>query len=116
MAVSVPQADRRALPVRAEMMAKADLRKADQPEFRLRVGSAIQRAMHLRGWSLKEMAAAVARDPRQVARWIEGVERPHFDALFAIEELQQPLVVALAELVARQDVEIETVIRVRRHA
>jgi transcriptional regulator with XRE-family HTH domain len=96
-------------------MAKAEIRKADIPDFRVSVGNAIQRAASLVGWSLKELAGKVARDPRQVARWIAGVERPHFDALFAVEELRQPLVVALAELAGDQ-VEIETVVRVRRTA
>lgn len=92
-------------------MAKADVRKAEV-DFRAQVGRAIQRAASLRGWTLKELAAAVNHDARQVARWINGQERPHFDALFAVEELRQPLVVAIAEL-AGEGVEIDTVIRVR---
>lgn len=84
-------------------MAKADLRKADQsgePEgWREAIGRAIERAMFLQGWSLKEFAAAVDRDERQVARWITGSERAQFDTLFAVEALRQPLIQALSELV-----------------
>lgn len=100
------------LPVRAEKYAKADLRKAETDDFRQRVGAAIERARMLCGWSLKEFAGKVDRDPRQVARWEDGTERPHFDALFHVESLRQPLVIALAELV-EHGIEIDTVIRVR---
>jgi len=96
-------------------MAKADVRKPEMFDFRAQVGGAIERAASLVGWSLKELAGKVDRDPRQVARWIDGSERPHFDALFAVEELRQPLVVAFAEM-AGHGVEVETVVRVRRIA
>ena len=96
-------------------MATMDLRSAEMPDLRAQVGAAIRRAANLVGWSLKELAGAVNRDERQVARWIAGAERPQFDALFAVEALRQPLVVALAEL-AGDGVEIVTEIRVRRSA
>lgn len=96
--------------IRASRLAKADLRKTDI-EPRVLVGRAIQRAASLVGWTLKELAGAVDRDPRQVARWIAGDERPHFDALFGVEELRQPLAQALAEMAGcsvRVVVEMET--------
>jgi transcriptional regulator with XRE-family HTH domain len=105
----------RALLLKAESprpaMAKADLRKAEIP-FKLRVGQAIARARALRGWSLKELAGALDRDPRQIARWENGMEPPQFHALFALSDFQQPMVIAFAELV--QSVEIDTVIRLPR--
>jgi len=79
--------------------------------WRLAVGRAIDR---VKGQlSLKEFAALVQREERQVGRWLTGDERPQFDALFAVETLRRPLVIALAEL-AGEVVELETVIRVRR--
>lgn len=96
-------------------MVKTDLRKPETEAWKTSVGAAIQRAMALRGWNLDELANAVGRDPRQVARWITGVERPQFDALFAVEMLRQPLVIALSEL-AGVGVEVETTIRIRRTA
>ena len=93
-------------------MVKADLRKAD-PAWRVSVGRAIQRAVSLRGWTLKEFAAAVDRDTRQCARWIDGTERPQMDTLFAVETLRQPLIQAFSEL-AGADVEIT--VRLRRPA
>lgn len=92
-----------------------DREPAPVGSFRPLVGAVIQRAASLVGWSLKELAGKCDRDPRQVARWIDGSERPHFDVLFGVEELRQPLVVAIAEL-AGGAVEIETVVRVKRSA
>lgn len=94
-------------------MAKATL-KSDingEPDgWREAIGRAIERAMFLRGWSLKEFAAAVGRDERQCARWITGGERPQFDTLFAVEALRQPLIQAMAELVG---VKVRTTITLR---
>lgn len=91
--------------------ANANLRKAD--DWRAPIGQALRRAVALVGWSLKEFAAAVERDPRQCARWLAGTERPQLDAVFAVEALRQPLVIALSEI-AGQGVEIETVVRISR--
>lgn len=100
------------LPVRAEKCAKADLRKAEMDDYRQRVGSAVERARHLRGWTNDELAGAVGRDPRQVARWQSGDERPHFDALLAVDDdrFRNALVAAFAELGA--GVVIDTVIHI----
>lgn len=83
-----------------------------EDDFRGKVGAAIDRARTLRGWNLDELSHACRRDPRQVAKWISGLERPQFDVLFAVETFRKPLVIALAEL-AGQGVEIDTVIRLR---
>jgi hypothetical protein len=116
MAQSIAQPDRlrhHRLPDVAERMAKvgsADVRKADDA-LRIALGRAVRR---VRGaLSLKEFAAAIDRDERQVARWEDGTDRPHFDALFAVDALRQPLVLALAELA---DIEIVTQITLRRRA
>ena len=69
--------------------------------------------MQLAGLNLDEFSGLVGRDSRQVARWIGGIERPQFDALFSVEQLRQPIVLALAEM-AGAGVEIETVVRVVR--
>jgi len=95
-------------------MAKADLRKAEMPDWRAQIGTAIERARLLSGLSLKQFADAIGRDERQIARWIVGTERPQLDAIFTVRELRGPLVIALAEL--SQTVEVETTIRIRRSA
>jgi hypothetical protein len=86
-------ADRRSRP----RMAKADLRKADIDDNRRALGLAVERAMHLRGWTLKEFAAAVQRDERQCGRWFTGEERPQFDAIRAVPSLRAPMLEALSD-------------------
>jgi ribosome-binding protein aMBF1 (putative translation factor) len=99
--------------------AKADLRKTEMEQepanWAAEIGRVVQRVRNFSGLSLKEFAAELGREERQVARWIAGTERPQFDVLFAVEAFRQPLIIALAEL-AGQGVEIETVVRVRRSA
>lgn len=96
-------------------MAKADVRKADLDDetWRIGVGKAIERTRTLSGLSLKEFAAAVDRDERQVSRWIDAKERPQFDAIFASpnKRVGASLVIALAEMAS--NVIVETVVRIR---
>lgn len=85
-------------------------------EWREHVGQAIQRALSLAGLTQKEGWVLLGHnDGAQLNRWIAGSERPQFDALFSIESLRQPLVVALAEL-AGEAVEIQTVLTIRKTA
>lgn len=100
-------------PASRPRMAKAALRNPESACWRLSVGQAIERVQSRSGLSLKEFAAAVGRDERQVARWFTGVEHPQLAAIFAVADLRQLLVVALAEL-AGEGVEVVTEIRVRR--
>lgn len=119
MRATVPQASaarHRLLPEMSGGPLKADLRKAETADWRGHVGGAIERMRLLCGLSLKELADRVGRDERQIARWIAGTERPQMDALFAVEALRQPIVVALAELAEGDGIEIVTEIRVRRRA
>lgn len=93
-------------------MAKADLQNLE-PCWRQQVGRAIQRAFSLAGISQKEASALLGhKDQTQVCAWIAGRERPQFDALFAVEVLRQPLVMAIAEL-AGEETEIRIVLRRR---
>lgn len=118
MGQSLPEPRRSTLPVKAENLAHADLRKAEIP-YLLQVGRAVERARRMRGWTNDEFAGKcvarreATRDPRQVAKWQNGKERPHFDVLFAIEDdlFKNALVIALAALAT--GVEIDTVIRLR---
>lgn len=94
-------------------MAKADLKNL---EWREQVGLAIEKALKLAGKTQKEAWVLLGHnDGAQLNRWIKGTERPQFDALFSVEELRQPLVVALAGL-AGAGVEIATSITIRRTA
>lgn len=96
-------------------MQKAGLESSEKP-WRERVGAAIARALQFAGLTQKEAWALLGHtNGAQLSRWISGLERPQFDALFAVDALRQPLIVAFAEL-AGAAVEIETVIKVRKTA
>ena len=104
--------------------AKADLRKAemdadlrkDEAEmlWRIQVGKAFIRAMSLCGWTLGDVSRELDKDPRQLARWCNGLERAQFDVLFANETLRLPLLRALAEQFGGADIEIEEVIHIKQ--
>ena len=96
-------------------MAKAPLRNAELDAWRLRVGQAIERVQKRSEWSLKEFAAAIGRDERQVARWFTGTEHAQLAAIVAVPKLHRLLIVALAEL-AEESIEITTAITIRRIA
>ncbi len=96
-------------------MASASLRKSEIVDWREQIGRAIERTRNLSGLSLKEFAAAVGRDERQVSRWENGGENPQLAAIFAQPALRQPLVVALAE-VSGIGVEVTTQITLRKTA
>ena len=96
----------------ATRMAKADLTIRESGEFRAEIGRAVQRAFSLAGWSIKEAAGQIGKEPAQVSRWIAGTERPQLDALFAVEALRWPLIQELAKL----DDHNEVVTEIRRRA
>ena len=85
----------------------------DLADFKAVVGGMVQRAFSLVGWSIKEAAGHIGREPAQVSRWISGAERAQLDALFAVEALRMPLIQALAEL-AGEPVTVETSITLRK--
>ena len=91
-------------------------KRPDDELLWLELGSAIERARVLRGWTLDQLARHCpprGRDPRQIAKWIAGAERPQLDVLFAIRDFRQPLIIALAELAG---IQAETVFRIPRRA
>jgi hypothetical protein len=112
MPETMPDLSGPALRVRAETPTRSGLRKAEIDAWKPRLGDALERAVSLCGWSLKEFAGAVDRDPRQCARWMDGSERLQLDAVFAVERLRQPFVQALGEL-ADADVQVTIILRRR---
>lgn len=94
-------------------MAKADLKNLET-DVKVLIGRAIARARQMVGWSAKELCGRVGVDQPTLSRWEAGTERPHFDRLFAIDELHEPLVVSLAGL--DDEAEVVTEIRFRRRA
>lgn len=94
--------------------AKADVRKADTETYYASLGGCIRDVQHQSGLTLKEFCAVIGKDERQIARQIEGTDRPQLEAVFAVEKFRGPLVIALARLAA--DVDVVTTIEVRRSA
>lgn len=88
--------------------AKAYLKPVETVNFAEEIGGAVERAVALAGLSKKEAAAVVGVEAAQLSRWIAGTERPQFDRLFAVAELREPMVVALAKVAGA---EIETQIK-----
>lgn len=93
-------------------MAKADLRKTEKWQ---EAGAVITRTRELSGLNHDEFADAVGVDSRQVARWEKAEERPQIETVYAAKTLKPFVVIALAKG-AGVEVEVETVIRVRRSA
>ena len=102
------------LPDVSGRMAKAGIRKADTGAYYAALGGCMEEVRRAVGLTLKEFAAALGKDERQVKRQIDGTDRPQIEAVFAIERWRGPLVIALARLAT--GVEIDTVIHVRRTA
>lgn len=100
--------------IRPSAMAKAIVRTPDI-EWNAVIGAAIQQAVRDAGFSNKEAAAKADVDDAEFGKWLSGGRRPHFDKLFAIPELRQPLVIALAQL-GGVGVEVVTEIRLKRSA
>lgn len=94
--------------------AKATIRKADTETYYASLGACIREVQHTSGLTLKEFCAELGKDERQIARQIDGSDRPQLEAVFAVEKFRGPLVIALARLAA--DVDVVTEIRVKRSA
>jgi ribosome-binding protein aMBF1 (putative translation factor) len=84
-------------------MAKAALADVRKPDTRMNwaeIGACLDYARRDAGWNLEQLAAALDKDARQVRRWIAGEEQTQVAVVFAVRELQQPFVIALAKLAA----------------
>lgn len=88
-------------------MAKANVRIPDI-DWAVRIGRAIALAVATCGWSSKEAAAKVSAacgsevDDAEFGKWLSGTRRPQLDKLFAVEELREPIVIALGRLVGME--------------
>lgn len=108
-----PSARHPVLPDVRPKMLRVDVRNPDIDWLR-EVGAAIQRAVSLAGWSNKQAAAKIGADDAEFGKWLNGTRRPQFDKLFAVKELRRPLLIAFAELIAGDDVEVQTTVIMRR--
>jgi transcriptional regulator with XRE-family HTH domain len=91
------------------------LRKAeDSPSIYAQLGRVIRHVQDEARMNLDQFADALGKDKRQVARWMDGSERPQIEAVFAVEAFRSLLAVGFAR--EAQSVDVVTVISVRRLA
>ena len=82
-------------------------------DLRIGIARALQRAIAIVGWTDKEAAARIWPDrdieaaQAQLSKWLRAAERPHFDAVLDVPELQWPLIESLA-LLANDACEVST--------
>lgn len=94
-------------------MAKVGLRSAETPDpHYVKLGACMDEVRRFVGLSLEEFAYALKTDERQIARQLQGKERPQIEKVLAVDRFQGPMVIALARI--SQGVEVDTVIHVRR--
>lgn len=101
------------LPETSSGQLKASLR-TPALDARSLIGRAIHRAVQLAGMSHKEAAASIGVNDSQFGKWLSGNEPPQVHRVFAVEALQQPLIVALAECCASEGIAIKTVVTLER--
>lgn len=93
---------------------RANESEAERKAFAEAMGKAIERGILLAGLTKQEVAFAMGyTDASALSRWIAGTETAQFARLFSVSRLQQPLVVALAELTGA---DVTTHIAIRRSA
>ena len=102
------------LPERSSGQLKTHLRNPESRDIKAVIGSAIQRAVSAAGLSNKEAAAKIGVNDSQFGKWLSGNEPPQVHRVFAVEELQQPFIVALARMI--DCCEEETTLRFRMRA
>lgn len=129
MATTMPQAAPRRHRLNLEtrpVLAKARLKKVERADRWAATGRFLSRALDLCGWSQERLAQelaeadgepeAPAKRRAQVSRWVNGTEGLPFYLVWGLEEFRPFLILAQAEQVTGQALEIETTIRVRRLA
>jgi hypothetical protein len=91
-----------------------EIRKAEMARLWVKWGGCIDEVRGVFRLTLQQFAAELGKDERQVARWVEGKERPQIETVLAVDRFQGAMVIALARLAS--GVEVDTVIHVRRSA
>jgi hypothetical protein len=92
------------------VMLKADLPKREKRQLWPEIGACLDAARRDVGWTVDQLASFLDRDSKQVGRWLRGEEQTQVAAVFAVEALRWPFLVALARLA---EAEITTEIRRR---
>lgn len=110
---AVQKLDKRLSEIRATEAKPVGNKVSTSPsEWDRQLGQALDYAFSLTNRTQKEIWVALGYESgAQVSLWISGERKPDFAAMFAIEWLRRPLVIALAGLA---EAEVTTEIRWRR--
>ena len=98
-------------PRRQAKAALKGIRKAEKNALWIKDGAAMREVQNAFGLTLKEFAAALGRDERQIERQMQGMERPQVEAVRAIQRFEGPMLVAMAR--RANGVEVDTVVHIR---
>ena len=98
------------------VMVKAVLPSGEKDAKLKQIGGCLDFARRYIGWTVQQLAAALKRDEKQVARWMRGEERTQVDVVLCVPQLHGPFVIALARLDNKGVIEVETTIRIRETA
>jgi hypothetical protein len=98
------------------VMAKAVLPSGEKASKLKEIGECLDFARRYVGWNLDQLADALKRDSKQVARWIRGEERTQVDVVLNVQRLHGPFVIALARLENEGCIEVTTTIRIKETA
>jgi transcriptional regulator with XRE-family HTH domain len=106
----LPGSPRKQLAMTGESLRK----KLAGPTF----GAVIARALQIKGWTQLRLAQELGYGDNQapVSRWIAGTEAPPIERLWDLAALRLSLLVALAEAVQDDAVQVNTVVTLRRLA
>jgi hypothetical protein len=70
-------------------MAKANVRFPDidaEQAGKVALGRCFERALAKVGWSIDRAARELFRDPREIAKWMSGERRGHWDLVYGLSD------------------------------
>jgi hypothetical protein len=98
--------------VRAPRMAKVHAASHGNPASWAVIGECFDEVRQDARLNVDEFAAALKRDPKQVGKWLKGIERPQFETVFDVEQFRQPLLLALARRVPTIQIAVHLTARI----
>lgn len=95
-------------------MAKGILPPVEKNPTWVKHGEAMREVMRFADLSLEEFAYSLKKDRSQIARQLQGLERPQIEVVLANERFEGVMIIALAR--RSNGCEVDTVVHIRRSA